>query len=53
MTFKLLIGIIVDQIHDFLENKMILPEEQKPCGRKSKGPGDQLYIDKILRQEVK
>ena len=53
LTLKLLIAIIADEINDFLENEVILPEEQKPCGRKSKGPGDQLYIDKMLLQEVK
>ena len=40
LIWKLLTGIIVDEIYGFLENKGILPEEQKVCRRKSKGAGD-------------
>ena len=46
-------GITTGKIYGFLENEGILPEEQKGCRRKSKGTGDQLYIDKMLLQEVK
>ena len=53
LTWKLLTGIIAHEIYGFLENEGILPEEQKACQRKSKGTGDQLYIDKMLLQEVK
>ena len=53
LTWKLLTGIIADEIYGFLENEGILPEEQKGCRRKSKGAGDQLYIDKRLLQEAK
>ena len=53
LTWKLLTGTIVDEIYCFLENKRILPEEQKGCRRKSKGTGDQLYMDNMLLQEVK
>ena len=37
----------------FLEYEGILMEEKKLCRRKSKGTGNQLYIDKMLSQEVK
>ena len=53
MTGKLLTGIIDDEIYGFVDNEAILPEEQKGCRRKSKGTGDQLYIDKMPLQEVK
>ena len=53
MTGKLLTGIINDEIYGFVDNEAILPEEQKGCRRKSKGTGDQLYIDKMPLQEVK
>ena len=52
-TWKLLKGIITDEIYGFLETERILPEEQKGCRRKSKGTREQLYIDKMLLQEVK
>ena len=53
MTGNLLTGIIDDEIYGFVDNEAILPEEQKGCRRKSKGTGDQLYIDKMPLQEVK
>ena len=53
LTWKLLAGIIADEIYGFLDDEGILPEEQKGCRRKSKGTGKQLYIDKMLLQEVK
>ena len=46
-------AIIADEIYSFLENEGILAKEQKGCRRKSKGTGDQLYIDKMFLQEVK
>ena len=53
LTWKLLTGIIADEIYVFLENEGLLPEEQKGCRRKSKGTGDQLHIHEMLLQEVK
>ena len=53
LTWKLLTGKIGDEIYGFLENKSILPEEQKGSRRKTKGTRDQLYRDKMLFQEVK
>ena len=45
LTWKLLTGIIADEIYGFLENKGILPEKQKGCRGKSKGTGNQFtYI---------
>ena len=53
MIWKLLTGIIADEIYGFLENEGILTEEQKGYRGKSRGTGTQLYIDKMLLQEVK
>ena len=50
---KLLTRITADEIYGFPEKEGILPEEQKGCRRKSKSTGDQLYIEKMLLQEVK
>ena len=41
------------ETYDFLEKEGILPEEQKGCRRDSRGTGYQLYINKMLLQEVK
>ena len=53
LTWKLLTGIIANEIYGFLVSEEILPEEQKGYRRKLKGTGDQLYIDKMILQEVK
>ena len=53
LTWKLLTGIIADEIYGFTENVEMLPEEQKGCRRKSKNTGDQLYRDKMLFKDVK
>ena len=53
LIWKLLTEIIADEIYGVFREQRILPEKQKGCQRKSKGTGDQLYMDKILLQEVK
>ena len=47
-----MIGILADEIYDYLEKKMLLPEKQKGCRRKSKDTGDLLFIDKMILWEV-
>ena len=37
---KLFPGILADKIYDHLEERHLLPEEQKGCGRKSGGTKD-------------
>ena len=51
--WKLLTSILADEIYDYLEKKMLLPEEQKGCRRKSKGTDDLLFIDKMILREVR
>ena len=53
LCWKLLKALLSDEIYLFLEKNQLLPEEQKGCRRKSRGTGDQLYIDKMILREVK
>ena len=50
---KILTGIIAEETCTFLEQRSLLPEEQKECRKGSRGTGDLLYIDRMLLQEVK
>ena len=52
LVSKLLTGILADEIYDYLEKKMLLPEEKKGCRRKCKVTGDLLFINKMILQEV-
>ena len=53
LTWKLLTSIIADEIYEYLDSEMILPEEQKGCRRKAIGTHDLLFIDNIILKEVK
>ena len=53
LIWKLLTGIITDEICCFLRNEWTLLEKQKACRRNSKSNADQFYTDKMLLQEVK
>ena len=43
--WKLLTGVIAEEMYKYLEREKILPEEQKGCKRRSRGTKDQLLID--------
>ena len=51
--WKLLTGVIADQMYNYLEREKILPEEQKGCKRRSRGAKDQLLIDKTVLKDCK
>ena len=51
--WKLLTGILADEIYYYLEKNMLLPEERKGCRRKSKRTGDLFFIDKMILGEVR
>ena len=53
LAWKILTGIIAEETYTFLEQRSLLPEEQKGCRKGSRGTGDLLYIDRMLLQEVK
>ena len=53
LAWKLLRGVIADEICGSLEKDEILLEERSGFRRKSKVTGDQLYIHKMLPQNIK
>ena len=52
IMWKLFTGIMSDYLYDFLEEKTLLPEEQKGC-RKTRGTKDELLIDKEVLKDSK
>ena len=48
LMWKLFTGVISDEIYTYLEEKKILPEEQKGCRKGTRGTKDQLLIDKMI-----
>ena len=42
--WKLLTGVITDQIYAHLDQEKLSPEEQKGCRKGSRGTNDLLYI---------
>ena len=53
LMWKLLTGIISEDMYCFMENENLLPEEQKGCRRKSRGTKDQLLIDKTILKDCR
>ena len=53
LMWKLLTGIVADEIYNHLEGNDLLPEEQKGCRRNSKGTKDQLLIDKAVMENCR
>ena len=51
--WKLLTGVIPDQIYAHLDQEKLLPEEQKGCRKGSRGANDLLYIVRAVTKEVK
>ena len=53
LMWKLLAGVIADQISAHLNQEKLLPEEQKGCRKGSIGTNDLLYTDRAVIKEVK
>ena len=53
LMWKLVSGVIADQIYAHLDQEKLLPEEQKECRKGSRGSNNLLYIDKALIKEIK
>ena len=53
LMWKLLTGVIADQIYAHLDQKKLLPEEQKGCRKVSRGTNNLLCIDRAVIKEVK
>ena len=51
--WKLLTGVITDQIYAHLDQEKLLPEEQKGCRKGFRGTNDLLYTDRAVIKEVK
>ena len=53
LVWKLLTGVIAEEVYGFLDTNLLLPEEQKVCRRKSRRTNDLLFIDQMIIKEVK
>ena len=53
LMWKLITGIVADEIYNHLEENDLLPEEQKGCRRNSRGTKDQLLIDKAVMKNCR
>ena len=53
LMWKLLSGIIADQIYGHSDQQKLLPEEQMGCRKRSTGTNDLLYIDRAVIRKVK
>ena len=53
LMWKLLTGVLADQIYAHLDQEKLLPEEQKGCRKDSRGTNNLLYIDRAVIAEVK
>ena len=46
--WKLLSGVIADQIYEHLDQQRLLTQEQKGCRKRSRRTNDLLYIDRAV-----
>ena len=53
LMWKLLTGMIAEEMYSFLEREKILPDEQKGGRKRSRGTKDQLLIDKTVLKDCK
>ena len=53
LVWKLLTGIIAEEVYGFLDTNLLLREEQKVCRRKSRRTNNLLFIDQMIIKEVK
>ena len=53
LMWKLLTGVIAEQIYAHLDQEKLLLEEQNRCRKGSRGTNDLLYIDRTVIKEVK
>ena len=53
LMLKLFTSILSEEIYKHLEEKGLLPEEQKGCRKRSRGTKDQLLIDKAIIKNCK
>ena len=51
--WKILTGIISDKMHESLDERGVVTEEQKVCKKGARGTNDLIFIDKIVLKEAK
>ena len=52
LMWKILTGLLTDQIYAHLDQEKLLPEEQEGCRKGSTGINDLLYIDRAVIKEA-
>ena len=52
LLWKILTGLLTDQIYTHLDQEKLLPEEQEGCRKGSTGINDLLYIDRAVIKEA-
>ena len=53
MMYKLLTGIIAEDLYSHIEDQQLFPDEQKGCKKRSRGTKDQLIIDKTVLKDCR
>ena len=53
LMWKLLTGMIAEEMYGFLEREKILPDKQRGYRKRSRGTKDQLLIDKTVLKDCK
>ena len=53
LMWKLLTGVLADQMYRHLEENQLLPNEQKGCRKNARGTKDQLLIDRAIIRNCK
>ena len=53
VMWKLLTGIISEDLYTYLEETNTLPKEQKGCRRKTRGTKDHLLVDKMIMKNCR
>ena len=53
LIWKLLTGILTEELYEHLEKTNSLPRKQKGCRKGSRGTKDQLLIDKMIVKDCK
>ena len=52
LMWKVLAGVIADQIYAHLDQEKLLSEEQKGCRKGFRGTNDLLYIDRAVIKKI-
>ena len=53
VMWKLLTGIVPDELYNYLEENDFLPKGRKGCRRNSRGTKDQFFIDKAVMKNCR